>query len=394
MEKMKQWMMVLLVGSLLISGCAGQTAEAVSEETGLVVSQEIEEGVIAEAVIEPERWGELRFIVGGTVEEVLVEEGNEVAAGDLLVRLDPTAAALAVQEAESALAEAQAQLALVMAGPRAEEIAGAEAQLEAVRAALSQAMAQQDELAGGAIDADIAVARAEVTAAQATQLAARDARDDIHDRSDERREKEDADYALYAANEALAAAQAIFKAQQNMANARLHNAATTVEYVSAQESVSLAELELLKAGPTLEEIAVSETIAQQAEAALAMAQAALERTELRAPFSGTVTNVHTDVGETVAPGQTVVVLAMTDRLQARTVDLTELDVAQIAEGQPVAVTIDALPELALAGSVLEIALQAADYRGDVVYTVTIELPDVSDTSLRWGMTAMVEIEPR
>ena len=87
-------------------------------------------------------------------------------------------------------------------------------------------------------------------------------------------------------------------------------------------------------------------------------------------------------------------LATLDRLQARTVDLTELDVAQVAEGQPVAVTVDALPDLTLAGSVREIALQAGDYRGDVVYDLTVELNDVSDAPLRWGMTALVEIEAR
>lgn len=68
--------------------------------------------------------------------------------------------------------------------------------------------------------------------------------------------------------------------------------------------------------------------------------------------------------------------------------------AQIAEGQPVTVTVDGLPELALAGSVREIGLQAADYRGDVVYAVTVELNGVSDAPLRWGMTAVVEIEAR
>jgi HlyD family secretion protein len=139
---------------------------------------------------------------------------------------------------------------------------------------------------------------------------------------------------------------------------------------------------------------VGEARVAQAEAALAMAQAALERAELHAPFAGTVTGVHTDVGETVLPGQAVVTLATVDRLQARSVDLTELDVAQVAEGQPVVVTVDALPELALAGSVREIALQAADHRGDVVYAVTVELNDVSGTPLRWGMTAVVEIKAR
>ncbi len=390
---MKKWMIVSFV-AVLLSGCAGTTSTPVLEETEPLVSQEVGGGVIAEAVIEPERWSELRFMGGGTVVEVLVEEGDQVTAGDVLVRLDSIDVVLAVQEAESVLAEVQAQLAQVVAAPRPEEIAEVEAQLESARAALSQAAARRDELAGGTIEADIAAAQAGLTAAQAAQLVARDARDDVHERSNERREKDDADYALYAANEALAAAQAILEAQQHMANARLHDAATKVEYASVQEDVSLAELALLQAGPTPEEIAVSEALVQQAEAALAMAQVALERTELHAPFAGTVTGIHTDAGEMVSPGQVVVVLATVDRLQVRTIDLTELDVAQIAEGQPVAMTVDALPGLALTGSVREIALQAGDYRGDVVYAVTAELDDVSDAPLRWGMTTMVEIEAR
>jgi len=396
---MKKWMIVSSVVALFASGCIGPFAPPAPGETATVdpsiaVSQEIGNTIIAEAVIEPEQWSELRFSGSGTVVEVLVNEGDKVAAGDVLIRLDPANAALAVQEAESALAEAQAQRAQALAGPRPEEIAEAEAQLEAVQAALSQAAAQRDQLAGGAIDADIAAAEAELAAAQAEQLVARDAYDAVRDRTDDERDNEDANYALYAANEALDAAQTIVEAQQSLASARLYDAAMAVEYASAQVDASLAELELLKAGPTPEDIAISNALVLQAEAALAAAQTALARTELRAPFAGTATDLHTDVGELVSPGQIVVVLAIVDRLQVRTVDLTELDVARIAEGQPVDVTVDALPELALAGSVRDIALEATDYRGDIVYAVTVELDDGSETALRWGMTALVEIEAR
>jgi multidrug resistance efflux pump len=74
------------------------------------------------------------------------------------------------------------------------------------------------------------------------------------------------------------------------------------------------------------------------------------------------------------------------------VDLTELDVARVAEGQAVTVSVDALPGEEFGGVVSEIALQAGDYRGDVVYAVTVALPEVEDLPLRWGMTALVKIE--
>jgi HlyD family secretion protein len=96
--------------------------------------------------------------------------------------------------------------------------------------------------------------------------------------------------------------------------------------------------------------------------------------------------------EIAAPGQVIGVLAALDRLQACTIDLTELDVVRVSEGQPVVVTVEALPGQEFAGTVSDIARRSGDYRGDVVYAVTVELNDETDALLRWGMTALVEIE--
>jgi HlyD family secretion protein len=387
---MKKWM-ILLVGLLLVTGCSGSggTAEPAAEEAAPVV-QETEGQVVAEAVVEPVRWSELLFIGGGTVVEVSVDPGDEVAEGDVLVRLDPTDAELAVQEAEAALAAAQAQLAQVRAGPRLEEIAEAESQLSDAQAALSQAEAQRGQLTAGATEAEIAAAQAEVAAAEAEQRAALQQRDKAYQQKDEDVRKQ-ADYPLYAANEAVTAALARLEAAQGGATARLREAGAGVRAASAQRDVAQAELDLLKAGVTAEEIRVSEAAVQQAEAALAMAKAALQRTEIRAPFAGTVTKVDVEVGETAASGDVVLVLAILDRLQARTTDLTELDVARVAEGQVAVVTVDALPDIRLRGYVARIDLQAVDYRGDVTYPVTVELEETAP-GLRWGMTALVEIE--
>jgi multidrug resistance efflux pump len=132
---------------------------------------------------------------------------------------------------------------------------------------------------------------------------------------------------------------------------------------------------------------------QQTELAVAQLELQLQDTELRAPFAGTAVDVEVEAGDQVNPGEVVVVLATLDQLQARTTDLTELDVGRVTVEQPVTVSVDALPDREFAGLVREIALQGQDYRGDVVYAVTVELadPDVAE-ALRWGMTAMVEIE--
>jgi hypothetical protein len=74
-----------------------------------------------------------------------------------------------------------------------------------------------------------------------------------------------------------------------------------------------------------------------------------------------------------------------------TTDLTELDVAHLSQGQSVLVKVDALPGISLPGRVARVDLQSVDHHGDVTYPVTVELEERAP-ELRWGMTAMVEIE--
>jgi HlyD family secretion protein len=73
----------------------------------------------------------------------------------------------------------------------------------------------------------------------------------------------------------------------------------------------------------------------------------------------------------------------------KTTDVTEIDVVNLKEGQPVTVTFDALPELELKGSVLSIGQTYTQNQGDIVYEVTVLLTD-TNPALRWGMTSAVK----
>ncbi len=79
--------------------------------------------------------------VGGRVVQVLVEEGEAVTAGQLLVRVDDVLLASQRDQALAALRAAQANLALLEAGASEEAIAAAEAQLAAAEAGLRAAQA-------------------------------------------------------------------------------------------------------------------------------------------------------------------------------------------------------------------------------------------------------------
>ncbi len=337
--------------------------------------------IIAEATLEPTRWSQLRFTVNGKVAEVLVTTGDDIAQGDVLLRLDSTLATLAVKEAEAAVATAQAQLALAEAGPRAEEVAAAEAQLAAAQGDLQRAIALRDQLKSG-MDAEAAGLQAQEEAASAAYKQALITLSN----SDE----EDAHKQLNLLTLRVQAAEARVAAQPKVAAARLRAAHAGIQAAQANVAASQAELDLLQAPPTPESIAVAEAEVQQAKATLAAAQIALARTELRAPFDGIITQVFTEVGENVGAGQPVFILADVDRLQLTTTDLTERSVSGLAEGQTVEVTVDALPGDTFEGRITRIKQQSVDYHGDVTYPVTIHLEE-SAPALRWGMRAVVEI---
>ena len=62
---------------------------------------------------------------------------------------------------------------------------------------------------------------------------------------------------------------------------------------------------------------------------------------------------------------------------------------KVREGQPVTVTLDALPQVELNGQILSIGQNYSENQGDVVYEVTILLTD-THPAMRWGMTAAVK----
>jgi HlyD family secretion protein len=392
---MKKWACLLFAGILLVTGCGQLTTtgpEPTPAETVSAPSQEVAGEIIAEAIIEPARWSELYFTGSGTVVEVLVEEGEMVAEGDLLAQLDVSDALARIREAEAVLAVAKAQLAQAKAGPRQEEVFEVEAQLVDTGAGLARAEAQRDQLTAGAMEAEVAGAEAEVAGAETEQLVAHNQYNDAHDEDQKDRDvRKQAEYELLAANEALAAARTKLAAVRGIGYARLRAAEAGVALASAQVGVSEAQLELLRAGVRPEDVAVSEVLVQQAEVALESARAALEHGEVRAPFAGTVTRINVEVGETTTPADVVGVLATLDQLQVRTTDLSELYVTRLSEGQPVVVQVDALSDVSLNGSVARIDLQAVEHHDDVTYPVTAELEE-SAPELRWGMTAMVEIQ--
>ena len=388
--------------ALLLSAC--EMTASTPEATPVFVDN-FESLVSVTGKVVPTVWTTVGAQTSGMVTAILVEEGTQVAAGDILVRLDDADAQLVLRQAGAALTAAEAQVARTKVGARPEEIAVAEAQVLAAQTVISETLAQRDQLSAGASNAEIAAAEAAVAAAQAQQLAARQQHDetmkcyDVQMPDGSTQEtcpllgpmEEQARQALHAANEALAAAEAQLEAAKSGIWAQRRAVDASVTTVTAQYDIAVAQLELLKAGVLPQDVAIAEAAVAQAQVTVEAAQVALARTTITAPFAGTVTSVAIRRGEFVAPGQPLITLGDLNTLHIETTDLDEIDVARIAEGQIATLTFDAVPDLTLTGQITHIALMAELGTGGVNYTVVID-PGELPPQIRWGMTVFVDID--
>jgi len=119
----------------------------------------------------------------------------------------------------------------------------------------------------------------------------------------------------------------------------------------------------------------------------------LANTELKAPFAGTIASLNLETGEEVTAAAPVVQLADQSGWRIETDDLTENNVVYVNVSDTVDISIDALPDLKLTGTVERVKPLGENKQGDITYTATI-IPNGSDKRLRWNMTASVTIHPK
>jgi multidrug efflux pump subunit AcrA (membrane-fusion protein) len=162
----------------------------------------------------------------------------------------------------------------------------------------------------------------------------------------------------------------------------------------AEANLAAAEIQvsyLIRVGTDERFLESARADVDRTQALLDSAKATLiAQSALLAPMDGTVVTIEVNTGETVVPGQAIVVLGDLSKYQIETTDLSERDVTRVKVGQTVKVSIMALGQ-EFTGKVIEIALVSTTLGGDVVYSVTIEF-DKQPQGLMWGMSADVEIQ--
>ncbi len=188
----------------------------------------------------------------------------------------------------------------------------------------------------------------------------------------------------------VAAARAqLAQAEANLNKLLGDQRAGSLEAANAAVASAQANLQRITSPPSEADLASAEAQVASARASLAQAQLALERATLTAPIAGIVAEVNLEVGEFYNAARPAVVLA---DLSQYYVDVTvdEIDVAQIAVGQPVQLVLDALSDLNLRGTVERINPLSTVQSGVTAYTVRIVTSDTPAT-VRPGMSASADI---
>jgi HlyD family secretion protein len=145
-------------------------------------------------------------------------------------------------------------------------------------------------------------------------------------------------------------------------------------------------LEQLLEGPDAEDLEIARAQVRQAELSRRQAENTLNNSRLTAPISGIISQVNIRQGELYG-SSTLPALVLTDLNSFHmTVLVDEIDVRQVQVGQTVRLSLDALPDADITGSVTSVSPTARDVGGVVAYEVEI-VPDPTDAPLRAGMSA-------
>jgi HlyD family secretion protein len=145
------------------------------------------------------------------------------------------------------------------------------------------------------------------------------------------------------------------------------------ELISAQE----VEAARSRADQAAARATAAEARVEASAAARRVAEATLENTYIRAPFTGTVLRKEAEVGEVVAPsvggGLTrgaVVTMADLASLEVE-VDVNEAYIGRVSHGQRASITLDAYPDTSFRGEVRQVVPTADRQRATVQVKVSI-----------------------
>ena len=391
---------------------AQNQAQEPAYETVQVKRGNVASTVSATGNIEPEAEVSLLFRGAGPVARVLVAEGDAVKDGQLLAELETTDQTLALAQSKVAQEISEAQLKKLEAPPDAMDVAAAQAAVEVAQAGVASAEASQEgarsalvsaqasysDLVDDVTDVQRTINTSQVRQAETNLKQAQQRYDKIKEQPDAGMMPQAVELEQATINYEVAKAQvakteepatqaAIAQALNQIAQATNQIAQAQSAFRQAQAQVVNAQnsLDNLLDGPKAEDIQIARAQVKQAQLNQLQAENALANSRIVAPFDGVISKVNVKEGEQSANGQPAVVLTDLSIFHMKVL-VDEVDVRQVAVGQPVRLSVDALPGVEITGTVTQIAPTAANVNNVVAYEVTI-VPDATDAPLRAGMSA-------
>ena len=269
--------------------------------------------------------------VGGRIVDLKVDEGTRLMQGDIIAVLDARDTELQIQRAKADRAGASAQLRLVEAGSRVEDIRQAQAQVDAARAEVTTIEA---ELKSAQLDLD--------------------------------------------RFETLLKANAGSVKQRDDAKARVDVAVERARAAKERERAAREALARLQKGSRPEEIDAARARVAAADAQIAIFEKSVRDASVVAPVAGVVTQKLVDAGEIVARGTPLVVITDLDHAWAN-LFVPEPVIPRVKLGQPATVRTDAGGQ-PISGTVTYISpkaeftprnVQTAEERSKLVYRIKV-----------------------
>lgn len=403
------------------------TFGAVTVQKGNVVQSVDEAGTVA-----AENSAPISFQEGGQIAHVYVSEGSNVSAGTVLADLDSSQLGAAVEQANAALAAAQAQLSQLASGTRPQQITIDESAVtsanQALGIAVNNAYSASDDAVRNQLDGMFSNSQSDNPIFLVPN---NNMQGTVNTIQNQRVQIGRALTAWYAALNATStgfdpaslSAVALTNLQQiqsyintialivDSADTSVSTPATTLAQYKAELSAARAEIEasnsavsgdqsalvaaqnvltLAQAGSTPQAIAAQQAVVAQAQAAAASAQVALDHASLVAPFGGTVQNLTAQVGQVASPGVPMMTLVNNSGLKIEAY-VSEKDVANVKPGDAAQVTLDAFGTgTTFPATVTTVDAAQTQVNGAAAYMVTLHFTGPT-SQIKDGMTGNVHI---
>ncbi|WP_017328290.1 efflux RND transporter periplasmic adaptor subunit [Synechococcus sp. PCC 7336] len=353
----QRWLAALLLAILSTVGAASYwrvtrtrvTPQDLLALTRIVRAQPFTIRLRASAIIQPVQKVNLSPKSSGILEELLVEQGDRVEAGQIVARMEARELEAEVVETRARVSRALAELEESLAGNRPEEISQAEA-------SVAQAEARVREVEAQRLLAEMRLRR----------------------------------------NRDLARAGAIAADDFDRVENEVTVARATVDFERANWAEAQSNLSLMRRGNRAEDIAAAAATLEELQASLQSAEILLEDTVIKAPFSGIVTQKFATAGAFVTPttsastassATSTAIVSIASGLEVLA-EVPEVDIGKIYLGQHVEIIADAYPNRIFDGRVTLVAPEAVVEQNVTSFQVRIELVS-GENVLQAGMNADV-----